>query len=519
MRRPKRTKGRRVGTTHVQSVSAPIGGWNTRDPLAAMHPADAVELTNFFPTPTDCVLRKGTSAYSTGITGTTETLAVYNRQNGTDAMFAASSSEIYDVSSSGTATAQSLTVTNGQFEYLNFSDGTNHWLIMVNGVDKPQYFDGTSWTAVDSGTSPALTGLTSTSIANVAEYNGRLFFIEKDSLSFWYLAAGAAGGALTEFDLGSFASKGGSLLWMDTWTRDGGDGPDDVAVFMTTEGQAIVYTGTNPSAASTWARVGTYQLAKPLSKRSHIKFGGDLIALTQNGAFPLSAGLKEAQTNEKTAVTDKIEKSFNDASLAYKGNFGWEITHFPAESALIFNVPIASSTGQEQYVMNTITKSWCKFDSWDAQCFAVFNDELYFGGSTIVTKAWIGTDDLGNDIIGVGKAAFTNFGDSNQKRFNMYRPMLQVNGDITFLTDIDVDFVDSQITGEATYTVTSGAKWDDADWDVGYWASSLEVVRQWTSPAADIGTYCSGTLKVNTNALEIHWIASEYIYETGDIVT
>ena len=32
----------------------------------------------------------------------------------------------------------------------------------------------------------------------------------------------------------------------------------------------------------------------------------------------------------------------------------------------------------EQYVMNTITKAWCRFTEWSAEDFAVFNGELYF---------------------------------------------------------------------------------------------------------------------------------------------
>jgi len=41
------------------SLAAPIGGWNARDSLAEMKPLDAVQLVNFFPTPTDVTLRKG----------------------------------------------------------------------------------------------------------------------------------------------------------------------------------------------------------------------------------------------------------------------------------------------------------------------------------------------------------------------------------------------------------------------------------------------------------------------------
>ena len=46
-------------SANTTSVPAPIGGWNARDSQAAMNPLDAVQLVNWFPTPTDVTMRKG----------------------------------------------------------------------------------------------------------------------------------------------------------------------------------------------------------------------------------------------------------------------------------------------------------------------------------------------------------------------------------------------------------------------------------------------------------------------------
>ena len=61
------------------SIPAPLGGWNARDSLAEMSPMDAVQLTNFFPTPSDVTLRKGYTKYSTGISGQVNTLMNLSR--------------------------------------------------------------------------------------------------------------------------------------------------------------------------------------------------------------------------------------------------------------------------------------------------------------------------------------------------------------------------------------------------------------------------------------------------------
>ena len=57
-------------TATTASIPAPIGGWNGRDSLAAMSPTDAVQLVNWYPTPTDVTMRKGYTVVSILTTST-----------------------------------------------------------------------------------------------------------------------------------------------------------------------------------------------------------------------------------------------------------------------------------------------------------------------------------------------------------------------------------------------------------------------------------------------------------------
>jgi len=404
-------------------------------------------------------------------------------------------------------------ISSGKWQTTMFGDGTSNWLIMVNGTDKPLYFDGTTWTAVDGVSTPALTGLTTTNIINVNVFKGRLFFIAKQSLSFWYLNAGVAGGALTEFDLSAECKRGGYLMAMASWTIDGGNGSDDRAVFITSEGEVIIYQGNNPSNAAAWAKVGSYYLGRPLGRRCWVNLGGDLIILTENGAYPLSAGLQSASIDYKTALSFLIENAFTSAARSYGQTFGWKPIIYPARSAMIVNVPVAEGGEHKQYVMNTITKKWCEFDSWDAEDFAIFNGDLYFVASTTVYKAWTGTSDNGGNIFAYGKQAFSNFGTPMPKHVVMYRPILSVDGSFSFLTDISVDFEDHELIGSATYTVNAGGTWDSAIWDQSNWATGLQITKEWTAPSEWVGVWLSGRLKISSNSLTVQWIASDYIYE------
>lgn len=428
--------------------------------------------------------------------------------------------EVWTINGAATLVGSSVASrTNGKHQCLNFGDGTNNYLMMFNGVDSPLYYNGSAWLAVTVASSPALTGLDPKKIISAFDFKGRLMVIEKDSLSFWYLAAGAAGGALTRFQLDGEAKKGGYLVAGATWTFDGGSGIDDAAVFVTSEGEVIVYKGTNPGSATTWAKVGSYTLGKPIGRRCLINYASDLILLCQDGAFPLSAALQSATVDDRVSLSDKISNSFNVSALTLSGVFGWEATLYSTQSALIFNIPKAEGGVHEQYVMNTITKSWCKFVGWNAECFAVFNNELYYGAVGKVVKAWTGVSDNGADIVTYGKMAFSHFGrPASQKRINMYRPTLAVNGSIDFLTDVDVDFQDTTINGTATYTVINGAKWDTGQWDTSYWAAGVEVVRNWTSPQTIPGIYIAGKIKIWTNQLTVQWMSNEYVFEEGGVL-
>ena len=497
-----------------------MGGWNTRDSVAAMPPEDAVKLDNLYPTTVDVEIRGGQEDYATTITGTVETLATYTGLDGVEQFFAVTDTDCYDISSAGIATAETWTdQDDGKYQWLNMGDGTNEWLLMFNGVDAPKYYNGSAWTEVSGVTSPLISGPVVNSIITACTYHGRLYLIEKNALSFWYLPAGVVGGTAVEFDLSPFASMGGYIEWAATWTFDAGDGMDDMIVFMTSEGQAIIYTGTDPASASLWSRVGTYFLGKPLGRRSFVQYGGDLLAVTQEGIFPMSEGIRMATINDRVAVSDKIKNTFNISAKSYGSNFGWQVQHYPLKNAMIFNIPI-STTGQVQYVMNTVTGAWCQFKDWPAQCLGIYNDELYYGIATAVQKAWTGRNDDGSNIVAEGYTAWNNFGSSTQtKNIKLFRTMVQTNGSLAYLTDIDVDFRNNIITGVASYSPAAGGVWDTGTWDSATWTGSLDTVLKWTSPDTYTGYYFSGKFKVETKTVDVHWLSCDYVYETGGIIS
>lgn len=518
MRKPARNKASaRQQVSQFISQPAPVGGWNAWDSLADMKPSDAVVLDNWFPGTNYCEIRGGSSSFATGMSGNARTLMVYNGLNGTNKMFCATDSAIYDVTSGGVVGASVASRTTGKIQWTMFGDGTNEYLITVNGTDAPLYYDGTNWITITGASSPALTGATLANLIAPVVFKGRLFFIEKNTLAFWYLAAGAAGGALTKFDLTGVAQKGGYVVAASSWSVDSGYGPDDRFVIVTSQGEVIVYTGTNPNSSTTWALVGVYQISKPLGRKCLVKYANDLVMLTRQGAYSLTSVLQTGGEDVGKSATKKIQAEFINSASLYGDNYGWTAIHYPAESAVLINVPLAENGTHYQYVMNTLTNAWCRFKAWDAEDFALFNNELYYCQGTKVIKAWTGNSDQGSSIEAYAKSAFSYFGSKGQnKKFRLFRPVLNVTGNLKFLIDLDVDFADNTIAGVAQYNVPTPSLWDSGTWDSSYWSSDYIVVKDWMSPSAWTGYSASAKLKIATNSISVRWMSSDYCFETGN---
>ncbi len=274
-----------------------------------------------------------------------------------------------------------------------------------------------------------------------------------------------------------------------------------------------MYQGNNPSSASFWQLVGVFYLAKPLGRRPVIQFGGDAIVLTQTGAFPLSKALLSSTINYQSALSDKILNSFTEAARNYGSIFGWEAMVYPAQSALLVNVPHTEDGTHEQFVMNTLTQAWCRFTGWDAETFGLLNGQLYFTKGTATYKAWDGTSDSGSNIVLYAKQAFQQFGDPRNKHVTLSMPMLVANGSLAYSGDIDVDFHDDSTMQTAAVSSTTVSQWDTAKWDVGQWNAANEMIRQWASPAEWQGRWLSNKLQIVSNNLAVQWSGNTLVYQ------
>ena len=503
----------------VASVPAPVGGWNARDSIANMEPLDAVQLINFFPTISTCVLRGGSTNWATGMTGQVQTIMVYNGSTSSK-MFAAVGTpdlKFYDASTAGAATATTVTgLTNAIWEYINITTTGGTYLYAVNGADKPRLYDGTSWVAIDAASTPAITGVTTTTLSNVTLFKNRLWFIQKDTLKAWYLPTSAVGGAAQVLDLSAIAKFGGKLVDLDTWTIDAGYGVDDNLVFVTSNGEVIVYRGTDPASDATWALTGIWKLGSPIGNRSMLKWGGDLLILTYDGLMPMAQSLQSSRLDPRVALSNKIQGAIVAATAAYSSStVGWQVYYNARRNAVWINVPIAEGQ-QEQYVMNTITTSWAQFQGWTANVWETYNDNPYYGGNGVVVRAWDDTyvDNTSNISTNVFQAF--NYFDSRgvKKYFTRARPSIFTNGAPAIFVGINVDFNVDDTTAPISASASAVGLWDAGTWDSALWGSGLQITNNWQG-VTGLGYCGSIQLKSASSGLQIEWASTDVVFQAG----
>jgi hypothetical protein len=662
-------------SAQTTSVPAPIGGWNARDSQANMNPMDAIQLVNWYPTPTDVTMRKGwtqssllttptgvvtistithvgvvatlttasshglatgkqvsitgcspadyngvytitvlnstsftytmdtvpasdastVGTYEIGITTPVNTLMNYTEVGGYK-LFAVADDTIYEASVN-----PAVRVFDGldsdKLQSVNITNSGGHFLVACNGVDPVMIYDGTQWfyvattttaqtistitrggtgnltatvttaaahglatgnrvtisgatesnyngtyvitvtggseftytmataptadaTVVGSYTTIGITGVNSNTFINVNLFKNRLYFTQKDTLTCWYLDVDAIGGPASPLYFGGIARNSGYLQAMGTWTLDAGQGADDYAVFVTSMGEVMVYNGTDPDNADTWALKGVWQLGQTFSRRCFFKWSGDLLLLTKDGLVPLASALQSSRLDPRVNLTDKIYFAVSQAATLYSDLFGWQINYYASANMLILSIP--TSTGMEQFVMHNITKAWGRFTDIQAYCWELTGDStMNFGGNGIVGLFYDGYSDNGSNITATAQQAYSYYERPGQlKRFMLVRPILQSTGGVpNVVCGLSVDFDTQSQLGQVQFnptTLTDGV-WDTSKWDQANWAGGLITTKVWQG-VTGLGFAGSINLNVASRGIELHWASTDYVMEAGGVL-
>lgn len=393
-------------------------------------------------------------------------------------------------------------------------------LILLNGVDSPRTYNGVSLSTADFTGSPG--DFMPATMWSGNSFKGRAFYWAENAQAFWYATAGSYQGVMAKFDCSTQLQTGGSLVQMVTWTLDSGSGIDDLAVFIFSTGECLVYSGSDPGSATDWALKGRFQIGEPLGPRAHAKVGGTEIILTRDGYVDLSAALQDGRYSELSAYSSKIIRASKDAAAQYGHFDGWEAVLYPSGQMFIANVPTGAATAY-QHVRETSSGGWCEFIGWNALTFCNFVNRLYFGDAN--GNIWLadsGTQDNNERILSWGIPAFNSLGNrANRKQLTAVSAVTSATNPASYAYDGLADFnMSLRSTVVDDNAPNADTLWDVADWDVVDWGSEITeqspVVNGWKNCSA-IGYVITASVRINQRAQQINWYSTTYQYRNAGV--
>lgn len=552
MRRPApRIKSRLAKHT---SFPAPVGGWIANINLAtpnARRPDGskvngAVMLENWFPTATGIRMRRGSERHAIIGTDGDPVTALFSYVNGSNrTMFAANANAIYDVTTttysddqflvdddgnflvdgdgnflirSGSPESEVESLGGGAWSFVQFATSGGVFLRGVNGVDTPLVYDGTTW-----GTTPAITGVTPTTLSYVWAYKSRLFFVQRDTLDIWYLPVDSIGGAAVKFPLGAVFGRGGSILFGSSWSLDTGSGLSEQCAIFTTEGEVAVYQGSNPADADDWTLVNTYRIGKPRGPKAWIRGGGDIVVASDIGFVPLSQAIqRDYAALSPAAVSYPIEEEWNHA-VQNRAALTWQCIVWPTKQMVAVALPPTAGQPDQMLVTNARTGAWANYTGWGATCLEVFGDRMFFGtddGRIIEAEV------TGADGVTPYTATCIPLFDplktpASLKTGLQARTVFRAPGSVNAKLSLQKDYSISLPSVPDDTNTPTGSEWGTGLWGSAVWGASIELRtdQKWRSVSGS-GYALSVATQVTSGATvppNIELVQTDLMYDVGDI--
>lgn len=371
-------------------------------------------------------------------------------------------------------------------------------------------------------------GVTSADMSFVWVYKNALYFLRKDSLSFYYLPVDSIGGTATEVSLSGVLTIGGKLIIGQGWSLDTGQqgGLSEQCVFMTDEGEVAVYQGLSPAPDQGWSIVGVYRIGRILGDRAWVRAGADLLVCTSIGMVSLAQAI---QRDVAAIAPQAVSYPINDAwtgAQDLRGVENWQAVIWP-EGQMVAVSPPNIIGGDEPviFAVNANTMAWARFTNWFALCFGTFQGDLYFGTTDgIVSRANVTGFDNAETYTGVYIPLFDDLGTpTNAKVAKMGRAVLRSSTSVEALLTFKADYDTTLENAPSSGIVPPVSVWGSGIWGTSVWGDLTESVidQQWQSMGG-VGYACSAALQVTSGAvapLDTEIVRIEMTYTTAEVVS
>lgn len=493
--------------TQLFSQAPPVGGWNTRDDIADMSPQDAPYLENWFPDTTAVRVRNGCRHYaSVSVSANFETLIEFNSPEASAMIIGSNGAIAARNDITNTILAQNFV--HDEWQGVNF----NGQMVLVNGVDLPQNIQANNGSFICAP--QIFSGINDPrNFVDAHVFKSRVFYVAKDSADFYYTETDAIGGTVTRFPLSRVARRGGYLVTIRSWTVDGGDGPDDIAVFIMSTGEVIAYQGTDPGRSGQWGIIGRYQMPEIIGRRCVAQSAGKIYAFTKSDLVILPDVFQDL-----TPKPSKLTGAISAAWEKYQTLRGWQFTVFQSGGIALLNVPTGATTS-EQFAINLKTSAATKYTGWNTFCFGIWDNRLFFSpyGKAALVRAEYGLDDgfiagTQTAITCRAQVAPSNLGQGQYKRVRDYRMRISNEGTATISSGLAYDFSGKPEFYFQNTQETLGTPWGSA-WGSA-WSTEDFSKDLWLGASGE-GTHVQLRNEIVAPRQNLKWYRTDYRFETG----
>lgn len=393
----------------------------------------------------------------------------YKRTDGTKTMIVCAGGKIYSVSGS-TATQLATGLTSGkQYQAVQFQDV----LLLMNGVDKVQAYDGTNVTAVTM-TDP-------NAIWNDARPRGASLFRQR--IFYWgdatykdriytpkpntYKDFDESTGEVDALDIGQGTGRGISGVKAFT---------NDLLIIYKFDSGVYRLSGSGPFGSSSDA----FQIHE-VSQRSNLIAPGALVDLTVDHFYLSDSGVEQfSQTNtygdvEYNAPTWNLQQTtipgLNYTATAM--DFACGIFDKPA-NRIYFSVPDGSSTTNNKLIVyNVITKTCEVGSGLGIACFGNVNRQIYYGGyDGQIYKAGSGTSWGASTVISsLWETFYVAHEGLTYKRYKSLTIEAEGSGKTDLVIHWGILRRGEEFLDADTESLSSATGWDQGLWDTMLWST------------------------------------------------
>ena len=521
-------------------IPAPTGGIKATASLAGMAPNECVYSYNLLPDFDGCQPRLGNIEWANGWTGdpAKTVMPFEGNVSGDDKLFICNNIGIWVVTTEGTTSPTkvvSFGTTSGDAGICSFTqfsnDGDARFLLVCDAVNGYYYWTQSSntWTkaAAGSGTGQ-INGADPADFNYVVAWKERIWFIEKASGNAWYLPTAQYAGTVASFNFAAQFASGGALVAIANWTVDGGIGVDDYFVVVSTSGDVVIYKGTNPASAATFALVGTWQIGSmPSGARIMQEFAGELYILSIRGAVRASQLLQGNLDNPESYLTSDVGPYLNTCMTEAFDDFGWHMHTHPKTARLYVNAPALLNGEQWGFSYFFGTGAWGMVRGMSKGHTANWRGKVYWVDTEVnkiyqeagtLDSVYIApaTDGPAQEIQCDVLTAFSTLNSPGlNKRCQILRPTFIAGLTPNYTLSPRYNYDISEVTqGPSTAIGADAGVWNTGVWNVALWGADPTAQSTLQGGGNGMGTSVAVAIRLLTRST-LTLVAFDVVYDAG----